>query len=188
MSAQLVLWCVYSDVFAILDCLGVWTELTIFRFMKLLLSKINSSLWWLCLIIGWTQFSLACGQSEGCWTGFINVGLCVRDVACKGVLLLLQVSRYIIYQKVKLPIISLFPPSFTIHPQLFVGWVLNSSIKQGCVIYASIGELLFISCQFIFVIFFNEILSFPMQVGENLWEQCREAKQCTLYSEIWVRA
>lgn len=154
MSAQLVLWCVYSDVFAILDCLGVWTELTIFRFMKLLLSKINSSLWWLCLIIGWTQFSLACGQSEGCWTGFINVGLCVRDVACKGVLLLLQVSRYIIYQKVKLPIISLFPPSFTIHPQLFVGWVLNSSIKQGCVIYASIGELLFISCQFIFVIFF----------------------------------
>lgn len=84
MSVQLVLWCVCSDVFAILDCLGVWTELTIFRFMKLLLSKINSSLWWLCLIIGWTQFSLACGQSEGCWTGFINVGLCARDVACKG--------------------------------------------------------------------------------------------------------
>lgn len=178
----------YSDVFAILDCHGVWTEFTIFRFMKLLLSKINSSIM-VIMCYHWmnSALSLACGQREDCWTGF-NVGLCARDVACKGVLLLLQVSWYIIYQKVKLPIISLFPLSSTTHLQLFVGWVLNSSIKQGCVIYACIRELLFISCQFIFVIFFNEILSFCMQVGENLWEQYREAKQCTLYSEIWVRA
>lgn len=34
----------WYSVFAILDCHGVWTELTIFRFMKLLLSKINSSI------------------------------------------------------------------------------------------------------------------------------------------------